>query len=184
MNWPNVILVFATTILAVYLESAVVILREWLGAQVDLLPALAVYTALTCNFPTVAAMAVLGGLWFDSISANPLGVTVLPLLLIGFLVYRNRDLLLKEQAYAQFLLGLVASAFCPLCVVLLLYSLGKEPLIGWTSLWQWLVMSFGGAILTPMLFLALGHLNRLFSYPTVAVESSFRPDREIKRGRY
>jgi len=48
-------------------------LREWLGAQVDLLPALMVYAALYTGLANVAGLAVLGGLWFDGLSANPLG---------------------------------------------------------------------------------------------------------------
>jgi hypothetical protein len=42
-----------------------------------------IYASLSSGFATVALIAVLGGLWFDSLSANPLGVSVLPLLVIG-----------------------------------------------------------------------------------------------------
>ena len=51
----------------------------WLGAQIDLLPALMVYAALNAGLPTVALLAVFGGLWFDTLSANPLGISILPL---------------------------------------------------------------------------------------------------------
>ena len=50
---------------------------------------------------------------FDSLSANPLGVSVLPLFLVGFLIYRQRELILRDQPFAQFVLGLGASAAVP-----------------------------------------------------------------------
>ena len=43
----------------------------------------------------------LGGLWFDSLSANPLGVSVLPLFLVGLAIHLNRELILRDQAFAQ-----------------------------------------------------------------------------------
>ena len=42
---------------------------------------------------TVTLLArLLGGLWFDSLSANPLGVTVLPLFAIGLAIHLKREL--------------------------------------------------------------------------------------------
>jgi hypothetical protein len=41
----------------------------------------------TPDLPTVALLAVLGGMWFDTLSANPLGVSILPLAVIGFPIY-------------------------------------------------------------------------------------------------
>ena len=84
MNVLNTILIFAVAFLAVFGEAALPGLRHLLGAQVDLLPVLMVYAALNANLPTVAALAILGGLWFDALSANPLGVTILPLFAVGF----------------------------------------------------------------------------------------------------
>ncbi len=64
-------------------EAAVPGVRHLLGAQVDLLPVLMVYTALNAGLPVIASLAVLGGLGFDALSANPLGVTILPLFIVG-----------------------------------------------------------------------------------------------------
>ncbi|MDR3377236.1 MAG: hypothetical protein P4M10_01010, partial [Verrucomicrobiae bacterium] len=64
---------------AVFCEAALPAPRHWLGAAIDLLPALMVYTALNASLATVCLLAVLGGVWFDSLSANPLGVSILPL---------------------------------------------------------------------------------------------------------
>ncbi len=74
MNILNTILIFAVAFLSVFGEAALPGLRHLLGAQVDLLPVLMVYAALNASLTTVAALAIFGGLWFDSLSANPLGV--------------------------------------------------------------------------------------------------------------
>lgn len=178
---PN-ILILLTAFLAVFAQGTFGGIRHVFGAQVDLLPALMVYTALTCGPAMMITLAVVGGLMFDTLSLNPLGVSVLPLLLIGFLIQVRRDLLLREALYAQFTLGLLASAAAPLLTVLLLLTLETNPLLGWGSLWQWTVMSLGGAIAAPLFFLFFGWLNHALGYQRV-IESSFRADREIRRGR-
>jgi len=178
---PNLLILLAALLL-VFGQSAFSGLRGLIGAQVDLLPALMVYTALTAGPFLMLTAAVLGGLCFDTLSANPLGTSVLPLLTIGFLIQLRRDLLLREQAYAQFVLGLIASAVAPLMSVLILLTLGKSPLLGWGSLWQWVVMSAGGAVATPVMFFLFGWFNHALGYQRIT-ETSFRADREIRRGR-
>ena len=178
---PNILILLAA-LLAVFLQGTFGGFRNLFGTQVDLLPALMVYTALTSGPAMMMTLAVFGGLMFDTLSVNPLGVSVLPLLLIGFLLQLRRDLLLREQIYAQFTLGLIASAIAPVMTVLTLFTLGHSPLLGWGSLWQWIVMSVGGGIATPVLFLMFDRLNHALGYQPI-VESSFRADREIRRGR-
>ena len=107
MNWLNTIAILLIAFLVVFLESYFRGLRNLVGAQIDLLPALMVYASLSAGISTVALLATLGGLWFDSLSANPLGITVLPLLVIGLLIHSGRDMILREQRYAQFMLGLL-----------------------------------------------------------------------------
>jgi hypothetical protein len=182
MNWLKSILVLLFTFVAVFLEAVCRSPRELLGAQIDLLPAIIVYASLSCDVLTLSLVAVLGGMWFDSLSWQPLGVSILPLFAIGFLIYPRRGLILREQYYARFVLGTAASALVPLLTLLLLLSLRQTPLLGWGSLWQWLVMSLGGGMLTPALFWFFDALNGALSY-LPAAESSFRPDREIRRGR-
>jgi len=182
MNWVKSILILLAAFLAVFLEASFGGIRHLFGAQIDLLPALMVYASLRTNILTVTLLAVLGGLWFDTFSDNPLGVTILPLFLAGFLIYPRRDLILREQYYAQFVLGLSASALVPLVVVLLLLSARQSPILGWGTIWQWLVVSVGGGLLTPVCFRVFDWLNRALTYRP-AIEISFRPDREIRRGR-
>jgi cell shape-determining protein MreD len=182
VSWLHSISIVAAAFLAVFMESYFRGLRNLIGTQIDLLPALVVYAALSAGISTVAVVATLGGLWFDSLSANPLGITVLPLFVIGFVIHCLRELILRDQLYARFLIGLAASTAAPLLTVLALIGAGQEPLLGWWSLWQWLVMAVGGALFTPVCFEFFDRLHRLLSYQPLP-ESSFRPDREIKRGR-
>jgi rod shape-determining protein MreD len=178
---PN-ILILLTALLLVFFQGAFSGFRHLLGAQVDLLPALMVYAALTSGPVLMMALAVCGGLLFDTLSVNPLGISILPLLLIGFLLQLRRDLLLRDQIYAQFTLGLIASAIAPVITVVTLLTLEQSPLLGWGSLWQWLVMSVGGGVATPVFFLGFDRLNHALGYQPI-IESSFRADREIRRGR-
>jgi rod shape-determining protein MreD len=182
MNLLNTILIFAAAFLAVFGEAAFPGLRHWFGAQVDLLPAIMVYAALNTEVTTVALLAVFGGLWFDALSANPLGITILPLFAVGFLIWLQRELILRELSFAQIVLGTVASAVVPALTVLLLLTGGKEPLLGWGSLWQWLVMTAGGAVATPIIFALFEWCNHALGYQP-RTETSFRSDREILRGR-
>jgi len=180
MNVFNTILILAAAFLAVFAEATFQWPRRWFGAQVDLLPALMIYTALNADIVAVSLLAVLGGLWFDSLSANPLGITILPLFAVGFLIWLRRDLILSELPFAQIVLGAVASAIVPALSVLMLLTGGQEPLLGWGSLWQWVVMTAGGAAATPVIFILFDWCNHALGYQP-NTETSFRPDREIRR---
>jgi cell shape-determining protein MreD len=182
VNWFNTVFVLATAYLAVFGEAAFDGVRHLIGSQIDLLPALMVYAGLCAGITTVALLAVLGGLWFDSLSFNPLGVSILPLFVIGLVIHVKRDLILRDQTFAQLVLGFAASAAAPALTLLLLLTTGHTPLLGWGTLWQLIVMSVGGAVATPIGFELFGWLNRALVHPR-ARQSSFRPDREIRRGK-
>jgi rod shape-determining protein MreD len=182
MNATQTILILVFAFLAVFAESVLSAPRNLLGAQIDLLPGLMVYTALTTDIWAVALLAILGGLGFDSLSANPLGVSIIPLMLVGFSIHLRHDLILRGSPFAQFMLGAAASAVVPVLVLILLLNGGRQPLIGWSSLWQWLVMTAGGAVTTPVMFAFFAWCDRNLGYQPVN-ETSFRPDREIMRDR-
>src|SRR5688500_18996548 len=119
MNVLNTIFILTIAFVAVFVESSFGTLRRLLSVQVDLLPGLIVYASLSSGIITITLLAVLGGLWFDSLSANLLGVSILPLFVIGFLVRQFRHLILRDQAYAQMVLGFSASAFAPLFTLII-----------------------------------------------------------------
>jgi len=179
MNPLNTILILVAALFAVFGE-AILPVRQWLGAQIDLLPALMVCAALNTGFMTVMLLSLLGGLFFDSLSGNPLGISILPLFLTGFVIYLRRDLILRDLPFAQLTIGAIASAAVPAMILLLLLTVEKEPLFGWGSLWQWFVMTAGGALATPVIFEFFNWCNRSFGYQR-RTQTSFRPDREILR---
>jgi len=182
MNPFQTILILACAFLAVFGEATLSAPRHLLGAQVDLLPALMVYAALNAGLPTIALLAVLGGIWFDALSANPLGISILPLAVIGWPVYLRRDLILRDLPFAQFVLGAIASAAAPALTLLMLLSGGAELLLGWGTLWQWIVMAAVGAVATPFVFSLMDACNRALGYQQ-RVEPGFRLDREIRHGK-
>ena len=159
MNWLNSLLVLLVAFLAVFLEAAFDGFRNVLGAQIDLLPALMVYASLSSGLGTIMALAICGGMWFDTISANPLGTTMLPLFLAGYAIHLRRELILRDQVFAQLVLGLIASAVVPALELLLLSITRQAPALGFVWVWQWLVMSVGGALLTPVCFRLFDGLN-------------------------
>jgi hypothetical protein len=89
---------------------------------------------------------------------------------------------LREHTFAQVVLGVSAAAFQPLGTLFILLNVGDAPLLGWISLWQWLVMTLAGGIVTPLCFSLFDRLHHAFDYPQTP-QLNFRPDREIKRGR-
>ncbi len=182
VNWLHTALVLLATFLAVYAQAALDGVRNFIGAQVDLLPSLVVYASLNSGLWTMLLVAVGGGLWLDSLSANPLGISVLPLFIVGFIIQRYRGLILRDQFPAQVLLGLAASAATPVMTLLLLINTEKPPVLGWYSLWQWFVVSVVGGIATPLWFGLFGRAMRALCYQPLG-ETSFRSDREIKRDR-
>jgi rod shape-determining protein MreD len=130
----------------------------------------------------VALLAISAGLLADSLSANPLGISILPLFLVGIVLRHYHGLILRDEPFAQWIIGLGASAAVPLMSVLLLLNVESQPLLSWFSLWQWVVVSLLGAVVTPLWFQFFDRVNRALNYRSWG-GSSFRQDREIKRGR-
>ena len=183
MNRLETIAILLAAWLAVAFEVSFNGFRNWFGAQVSLLPALMVYVALSSSLSSVALLAICGGLMLDSFSANPLGVTTVALALTGTLLHYKRDLVLRDQTYAQVMTGFLASALVPASVVLaLIFSHQPVPLTG-RLLGQWLVMALGGAVATPLAFRLFAQLGRWFSYQPLS-ESQYRATREIKRTKF
>src|SRR6185503_15477827 len=182
MSALNTIFILVIAFVAVFVEASFGTLRRLLSVQIDLLPGLMIYAGLSSGVITITLLAVLGGLWFDSLSANPLGVSILPMFVIGFLVRQFRHLILRDQTYAQMVLGFGASAFAPLFTLIILFSCGEEPLVGWGSLWQWFVMTLIGGLLVPLYFKLFDKVYRTLGYERV-IETTFRQDREIERGK-
>ncbi len=175
-------LLLLATYLAVYFACRVTFLRDLIGVQIDLLPALVVYASMTSNLATVALLSFCGGLWFDSLSLNPTGVTVFPLLATGLVLLWFRDLILREQPYALQILGFGAGIAVPGLSLLMMLSLGAQPLLGVGTIWTLLVLGIASALTTPLVFAVFDRVRILFEFQPLETPS-FRDDREIKRGR-
>jgi rod shape-determining protein MreD len=142
-------------------------IRILLGAQIDFLPGLVVVAAMTYGIPAVLVVGIAGGIFYDCLSANPFGVTTFSLIVVGTFVYFNRDLLLKDQTYPQFILGAGASAAAPVLSYLVASMLGAHPLIEWPTLLVWAIMILGGALATPVWFVIFRRVDRALHYPMV-----------------
>src|SRR5262245_30098064 len=164
MNVLHNILILATAFVLVFLQATFTPWRHFLGAQPYLLPSLMIYTSLSTGITSISLLSVRGGLWLDSLSRNPLGVSILPLFLIGFIIQRYRGLILRDGTFAQFMLGLGASGAAPLATLALLMNMNVHPLLGWFSIWQWIVMAVGGGIATPIWFWIFDRLLGALSY--------------------
>lgn len=175
--------VLALALLFVFAQSAFNWPRRLLGAQVDLLPALMTFTALRMGIPSIVLLAFVGGLSFDALSLNPLGVTPLPLCVVGLVLHARSEQVLRNEVLAQFILGTIASAVTPLATLILILTMGASPLLGAGFVWDWLVLALGGGIATPLLFSLMNRMEAALTYRPI-LQPSFRPDREIRRGRH
>lgn len=203
MNWVHPIALLFATWLVAFLQAWFTGLHGLVKVQLDLLPALVVYAALNAGFPTTVAVAVLGGLGMDSLSAGPFGLSVIPLTSLGALLHWRRDVLLRDSAWAQAALGGAATFGVALGSLLLLFllwpllsgwsvdapywperrsGLAALPEPGFGLVWQLAVVSVGGALGTPVVFGLFRWMNRRLTYQPVAPPNR-RGDREIQRGR-
>lgn len=182
VNALHITAVILLALTFVFAEAAFTWPRRLFGAQVDLLPALMVFTALRLGIGSVIALAFIGGLSMDALSLNPLGASPLPLCLVGMLIHLKRDQLLRDEIVAHVLLGMGASLVVPLGTLLVILSVGQAPLLGIGFLWDLVVLTVGGGVAAPLIVKFMNLLENALTYRTQS-QSSFRPDREIRRGR-
>lgn len=183
MNRLSLFFLFLVTWLAVFAQVQFVVLRDWLGVPPSIIPAIVAYAALTHGITVSTLLPVIAGLWIDSLSASRLGVSIAPLFTLGFLLQLRRHLILRDQRYAQFWIGFGAGFGVNLFVLLLLSAGRREPVSGWITLWQLPLLGLINGLACPGLFLLFDALHDTFDYRPVT-QSSFRADRETKRGRH
>lgn len=175
-------LLLGAVIGAVYAQATLSWGRNLTGVQPDLLPLIIVYAALVGEPLLLCLLALIGGLLLDSLSLNPLGSSMLSMLVVGLSVHGLRDVLMRDQLYARALVGGLASGLASLTSLVILLLSPQRPVLGWDAARVIMGQSLWGAALAPVVFWALGRLDRMFNHPQVA-PGSFRPDREIRRGR-
>ena len=146
--------------------------------------ALLVCAGLTLHAGHVSTSAMLTGLWLDSLSANPLGLSVLPLFIAGWAVFTFRDLIMRDELVAQFYLGTAAGAAVPLLQVWLLWLVGVAPLFGWEMGVWWLINALFCGVAVPVFTKFVKLLDRWFSHPLHEPNSWPNENRQIVRGRH
>ena len=178
------VLVFLLTGYAlIFAQARVTALRGAIFTQPDFLPGLMVYAGLAFRVEAILGCAAVLGVLFDSLSANPLGTTVVTLSLVGLIGARFRELLLSDQFMTHWALGLMASGLAPAAGLVVCELAGGEPLLGWSSAWHWALMTGAGGAVTPVWFALFNRLDEALRYKEVP-ESFFRADREIARGKH
>ena len=182
-NWVSMFIFLLIGYGTIFLQSRFTVFRDFFGFQFDLVPGLVVYAAIHFSFFAALGCAATLGIMYDLLSANPIGTTLLVFAAVTFLAAYFREVLLSEEFTAQFVLGAGATFGSILLTVFLLHMTGQEPLLGVASLWSWILVSAGGGLFTPLWFRLFARLDEALRYKEVP-ESSFRPDRQIARGRY
>ncbi len=182
MSRITFILLLALAALLAFVEG-----RGWtregiLGTRIDVLPVLVVYAALRGDFLGAVGLAAFAGLLLDSLSASPLGVSLLSLTFAALLVVRLRSVVLRDQALAQAVLGGAVSVVNPAVHLGILWVLGHRPAAGWGTVAQVGVLGLCGAVLSPCVFWLLDRLEAGLTYERKPF-SRFRSEVEIKRGR-
>jgi rod shape-determining protein MreD len=167
---------------AIFLQARFTLVRDALGVQIDLVPALVVYAAARFDVTTAVVAVAAVGLLMDALSANPLGVSLLAYTIVCGITLYFRELLLPESRTAQVLLGAAATAACEAVAVLILFLAGTQPLLGAGSIYHLLLVSGVGGLMTTVWFWLFEALDDALRYKEMP-ESSFRADREIARGR-
>lgn len=204
MNWVHPTAVLLAPLLVAFAQCRFDGLRNVLAAQPDLLPALVVYAALSGGLSLTTGTAVVAGIATDALSSGPFGASVVPLVFLGVVLHRRRDLLLRESVWAQALLGGGATLAVAILSTTLLYALwplvstglpsmpyfpeqqpglSAVPGFGVHTLWKWAVVTAAATAATPAIFRLFRWIEGAFQYRRVP-ESVYRANREIKRGRF
>jgi cell shape-determining protein MreD len=168
--------------LSAFAQTQFSTLRDLLSVPLALGPALVCCVALGQGLGATVTVAVLSGLLSDSLSASPLGAAVPALFLLGFTLHLQRHLILRDQRFAQFWIGLGAGVAVPLLTLATLGLTRSQPAAGAFTPVQLLTLGLLNGIACPALFRVLDLLHRTFDYRPLT-SSSFRPDRETVRGR-
>ncbi len=136
-----------------------------LGVKIDCLPCLVLYCALFASWKELFCVCTLAGLLFDSMSLNPLGVTVISLLLPGYFLYCNRKILLYHSVWVQVLLGFAMGIVSPLFTLLQLTGLPISPLINFRVLFVFIVLGITNALVAPIILFGINYILEKYIAP-------------------
>ena len=157
--------------------------RLWLGFQPDLTPALLVFVGMTMGAGYVSSLALVSGLWLDSLSANPFGISVFPLFFIGWIVFCIREKIMIREFMAQLYLGVIASLIVFLLQLILLRMLAFSPMIGWEMVFWSFLNAFFCGVSVPLFNFLNKVFIRWFSHSSYEPNKWLNNNRQIVRGK-
>ena len=167
----------------IFLQSHWQVPRFWLGFQPDLTPALMVFVGLTMGAGYVSTIALMSGLWLDSLSANPFGMSIFPLFLVGWIVFCFRKKIMAVEFMAQIYLGILGGLLVFLLQLTLLKLLSFNPLIGWGMFFFTMLNAFFCGLAVPFFYLLHKWFKSLFSHSSYEPNNWRNNNRQIVRGK-
>ncbi len=183
MNRLPVVILFLVLWIAVFAQTQFPMFHRWFATPLSLLPCLLVYAALTHGLVLTTVYSTVAALWLDSLSSSRFGVSVLPMFFYAFVVQTRSHLLLRDQRFAQCWLGAAGGGLIPLGTAGILALGQREPSITHGTAGQLLILALFNALVCPLVFGLFDQLNHAFNYQPLESQS-YRPDRQIVRGRY
>lgn len=168
MNREQLIALFAATFLAVFLEVWLDLPRAWLSTAVSFLPSVLVYAAVRYPVHGITLVAVVGGLWHDSFSANPLGTSTAALFAAGYVLQRNREVIMHQLLFSRVVLGFAAGVVVPMLTLGLMSVTQREVPWHWALPGQILLQGLAAAVFTPLIFRLFARFHRDFTFATEA----------------
>ena len=152
--------VLLIALISIYVASAWNLPRHLLGAQLNPLPALMLVVALRSPISTIGMLSIFGSFAQSALSSNPLGLSLIPLYLFGFIVHMYSHSLSHHHSGSRLALGAAAGALIPIMSLGLLLLTNKEPLFGWFTLWQWAIGTLSSGLIALMFFPLIEWLDK------------------------
>ncbi len=154
-KYRDCIVLVCVALVLIWLQGWCNIPRRILGVQPELFPVLVLYCALYRTWAELFIVTGVGSVFYDSLSLNPLGCTLLSTLLVSYVIHSNRSVVLFDRVRVQMMLGAGISVVIPFLTLFQLMNLSVPPFMNWAVLWTFVVLAGAGAIFAPILFWVL-----------------------------
>ena len=125
------------------------------------LAALVMYYALHQETEVMLVAAVFAGFLQDALSPTPLGLSAVIFAMLGGSLGRFRFLVVSDAMVTQAFFGLVGSGAAALCMYVLLRVSGALALPAGQGMHKIFGAGIEGALCTPLLFWAVGHMDQM-----------------------
>ena len=182
MSGLTLLLFVVVSWIFVYLQVQGIWFRHWIGSGISFLPAFIVYTAWAQPVWVATCITILSSLWLDALSNQPLGLSLIPFVVVAVVVQDRRQMLVTHEFRMQFWLGAAASLAVNIMTYTLLRLISVDFIASWGTWWILLVSAVLNGIACVVLFPVFNRLRYALEYQPI-LAPTYRYDREIKRGR-